>query len=313
MRVLVAGGAGFLGSRLVPKLLVRGHDVVVVDTFTTGTRAHLADKPRRGSLRVIRADVSRAPHGSYDRVYHLAAAASPIAYAIRQVATLRAHSLGTLRLLEIAERSGARLLLTSSSEVYGDPLVHPQPETYRGNVDPIGPRSAYDEGKRFAEALAVAFVRERGADVRIVRIFNAYGPGMRPDDGRMPAAFVVAALRGEPIRIHGDGSQTRSLCYVDDTCAGLIATMEHGRLGEPYNIGRQDEVTVRAFAKLVLRLTGSRSEIEWLPGREQDVSRRRPDTRKARRELGWSPKVPLEVGLQRTIRWYRALLRAELG
>lgn len=311
MRILIAGGAGFLGSRLVPRLLARGHDVIVVDTFTTGTRAHLKDEPRRGSLRVIRADVSRAPHGDYDRVYHLAAAASPIAYATRQVATLQAHSVGTQRLLEICERVGARFLLTSSSEVYGDPLVHPQPETYRGNVDPIGPRSSYDEGKRFAEALAVAFVRERGVDARIVRIFNSYGPGMRPDDGRMPAAFIVAALRGEPIRIHGDGSQTRSLCYVDDTCAGLIATMEHGRTGEPYNIGRQDEVTVDEFAELVIRLTRSRSRIERLPQRTQDVTRRRPDTRKAQRELGWTPKVPLEVGLRRTIRWYRALLNAD--
>lgn len=313
MRILVAGGGGFLGSRLVPMLLGRGHDVVVVDTFTTGTRAHLMIKPRRGSLRVIRGDVARAPHGRYDRVYHLAAAASPIAYATRQVATLDAHSRGTRRLLEICERSGARLLLTSSSEVYGDPLVHPQPETYRGNVDPTGPRSSYDEGKRFAEALAVAFVRERGVDARIVRIFNAYGPGMRPDDGRMPAAFTVAALRGEPIRIHGDGSQTRSLCYVDDTCAGLIATMERGKTGVPYNIGRPDEVTVLAFAKLVIRLTGSRSTIERLPVREQDVTRRCPDTRKALRELRWSPKVPLEVGLRRTIRWYRSLLKADAG
>lgn len=310
MKVLVAGGAGFLGSRLVPKLLARGDDVTVVDTFTTGVRDHLIAKHARGRLRVVKADVARAPHGKYDRIYHLAAAASPIAYAIRQVATLKAHSLGTLRLLEIAERSGARLLLTSSSEVYGDPLVHPQVETYRGNVDPIGPRSSYDEGKRFAEALAVAFVRERGVDSRIVRIFNSYGPGMRPNDGRMPAAFIVAALRGEPIVIHGDGSQTRSLCYVDDTCAGLIATMERGKVGEPYNIGRPDEVTVKAFAKLVIRLTGSDSRIEWVRGREQDVSRRRPDTRKALRDLRWSPKVPLEVGVARTIRWYRALLKA---
>jgi dTDP-glucose 4,6-dehydratase len=308
MRILIAGGAGFLGSRLVPKLLARGHDLVVVDSFTTGVRTHLAVRPKRGSLRVVHADVSRAPHGRYDRVYHLAAAASPIAYAVRQVATLQAHAQGTQRLLEICERSGARFLLTSSSEVYGDPLVHPQPETYRGNVDPTGPRSCYDEGKRFAEALAVAFVRERGVDARIVRIFNAYGPGMRPDDGRMPAAFVVAALRGEPIQIHGDGSQTRSLCYVDDTCEGLIATMERGRTGEPYKIGRRDEVTVRQFAELVLRLSGSSSRIERLPQRTQDVSRRQPDTRKARRDLGWTPKVPLRVGLQRTIRYYRALL-----
>ncbi|HEY7623540.1 MAG TPA: NAD-dependent epimerase/dehydratase family protein, partial [Candidatus Limnocylindria bacterium] len=212
--------------------------------------------------------------------------------------------------LDVAERSGARFLLASTSEVYGDPLVHPQPETYWGNVDPIGPRSMYDEGKRFAEALVVAYVRERGADARIARIFNSYGPRMQIDDGRMPSEFIAAGLRGAPLRVHGDGSQTRSLCYVGDTVAGLHAVMERGVPASPYNIGRDKEISVLEFAREVVRLTGERSAIEFVEPRVDDPRRRRPDITKARRDLAWEPATDLGAGLALTIEWYRGALGA---
>jgi dTDP-glucose 4,6-dehydratase len=218
------------------------------------------------------------------------------------------NALGTKRLLDIAREAGARFLLASTSEVYGDPLRHPQAETYWGNVDPVGPRSQYDEGKRFAEALTIAYHRRFAADVRIARIFNSYGPRMAMDDGRMPTAFIVAALRGEAIPVHGDGSQTRSLCFVEDTVAGLVAAMEHGRAGEVYNIGRSDEVTVLEFAERVRSAASSDSDIALVPGRPQDIQRRCPDLTKSRRELGWSPRTPLDVGLSTTIDWYRSKL-----
>jgi dTDP-glucose 4,6-dehydratase len=219
-----------------------------------------------------------------------------------------ANSFGTKRLLDVAESSGARFLLASTSEVYGDPLEHPQRETYWGNVDPIGPRSMYDEGKRFAEALAVAYVRERGNDVRIVRIFNAYGPRMQLNDGRMPTSFVAAAILGEPLRVHGDGSQTRSLCFVRDTARGLFAAMERGKAGEVYNIGRPDEISVVDFARIVLAAAESSAPISFVPGRSQDIHRRRPDGTKAERELGWKPETALADGLRETIGWYRAAI-----
>jgi nucleoside-diphosphate-sugar epimerase len=218
------------------------------------------------------------------------------------------NAVGTRRLLEIARASRARFLLASTSEVYGDPLEHPQAETYWGNVDPIGPRSQYDEGKRFAEALTIAFVRQYLINARIVRIFNAYGPRMAINDGRMPSTFIVAALRGEPIPVHGDGTQTRSLCYVEDTAAGLIAAMERGTSGEVYNIGRPDEVTVLDFAERVRRAAASRSPIVQIAGRPQEIRRRCPDPTKAERALGWSPQTSLDQGLDRTIAWYRSRL-----
>ena len=303
MRSLVAGGAGFLGSHLVDALLEAGGEVVVLDNFATGHQGNLPRSPR---LVVTTAEVTAAEPGDYDRVYHLASPASPDAYGRMPIATLIANAEGTRRLLEIALGARARFLLASTSEVYGDPLEHPQRETYWGNVDPIGPRSQYDEGKRYAEALTVAFVREHQLDARIVRIFNSYGPRMSPDDGRMPAAFVVAAIENRPIPVHGDGQQTRSLCYVDDTVAGLVAAMERGRAGEVYNIGRADEVTVRDFAEIVRTAAGSRSEIALVPGRPQDIQRRRPDCTKAERELGWRPEVTLADGIARTIAHYRS-------
>ena len=303
MRVLVAGGAGFVGSHLVDRLLADGERVTVVDDFSTGERGNLM-RPTAGRLEIVRADVVDAPFGEFDRVYSLASPASPEAYGARPVETLLTNANGTHRLLEIARRCGARFLLASTSEVYGDPLEHPQRETYFGNVDPIGPRSQYDEGKRFAEALVVAYVRAHGVDARIVRIFNAYGPRMRVDDGRMPSSFIAAALRGEPIPVHGDGTQTRSLCYVGDTVSGLVAAMERGRAGEVYNIGRAEELTVAEFARCVIAATRSRSRLSFVPGRAQDIQRRRPDTTKAERELGWVPTTSLEDGLRETVTWY---------
>jgi nucleoside-diphosphate-sugar epimerase len=307
MRVLIAGGAGFVGSHLVELLLERGDEVTVLDNFLTGSAANLAHLSG-DRLTVVEGHAEEAPEGAFERVYHLASPASPEAYGRHQVATLRANSVGTQRLLDVAVRAGARFLMASTSEIYGDPLVHPQPETYWGNVDPIGPRSMYDEAKRFAEAMVIAYVRERGADARIARIFNAYGPRMQLDDGRMPSTFIAAALRGEPLPVHDGGLQTRSLCYVSDTAAGLFAAMERGRAAEPYNIGRADETSVFDFARLVIKETGSASSIALVPGRPQDIQRRCPDGRKSEQELGWRPETSLAVGLRATVAWYRTAL-----
>lgn len=308
MRVLVAGGAGFVGSHLVEALLARGDELVVVDNFVTGRSANL-EHLRSPQLVVVEGDAETAADGTFDRVYHLASPASPEAYGRHQVATLMANSAGTKRLLDVAERAGARFLLASTSEIYGDPLEHPQAETYWGNVDPIGPRSMYDEGKRFAEALLVAYVRERGADARIARIFNAYGPRMQLNDGRMPSAFIAAALQGDPLPVHGDGSQTRSLCFVADTVNGLIAAMERGAVGEAYNVGRADEITVLEFAREVVREVGTDAAIRFVPGRQQDIQRRCPDLTKSERDLGWKPVTSLGEGLRATVAWYRREIR----
>ena len=309
MRALVAGGAGFVGSHLVDLLVAGGDEVVVVDNLLTGSPANLAHLPA-DRVTLVRGDAESTADGRFDRVYHLASPASPEAYDRHQVATLMANSAGTKRLLDVAEGCGARFLLASTSEVYGDPLEHPQRETYWGNVDPIGPRSMYDEGKRFAEALTVAYVRERGADARIVRIFNAYGPRMQLDDGRMPSSFVAAALRGGPLPVHGDGAQTRSLCFVGDTVRGLHAAMERGRPGEVYNVGRADEISVLDFARTVIAAASSQSRIEMVPGRPQDIQRRCPDGTKSERELGWRPAVALPDGLRETLAWYREVIAA---
>jgi nucleoside-diphosphate-sugar epimerase len=303
-KVLVAGGAGFVGSHLVELLLDDGCEVTVVDSFCTSSRRNLEHLRREPRLRVVRQDVRSPVRGGFERIYHLASPASPVDYGRDGIHTLLTNAVGTHRLLELARDTGARFLLASTSEVYGDPLVHPQRETYTGNVDPIGPRSAYDEGKRFAEALVVAYVRQHRVDARIVRIFNAYGPRMRPHDGRMPSAFIAAGLRGEPIPVHGRGRQTRSLCFVGDTARGLIAAMERGRPGEVYNIGRPDEISVLDFARAVQQATGAISPIAFVPGRPQDIRRRKPEISKARRELDWRPETTLDAGLPPTIAYF---------
>jgi dTDP-glucose 4,6-dehydratase len=300
-RVAVLGGAGFLGSHLCDRLVARGDTVICVDDFSTGRRANVAHLAGHPGFTLVEADVSRSlpVEGPLDAVCHLASPASPPDYLARPLATLAVGSEGTRRALELAEQNGARFLLASTSEVYGDPAVHPQPESYWGNVNPVGPRSVYDEAKRFAEALTFAHHRERGADVGVVRIFNTYGPRLRPDDGRVVSNFLAQALRGAPLTVYGDGSQTRSLCYVEDEVAGLLAMLAAPVAG-PVNIGNPDEHTVLELARTVIELTGSSSTIVHRPLPADDPGRRRPDITLARQLLGWEPTTPLAVGLART-------------
>jgi dTDP-glucose 4,6-dehydratase len=305
--VVVAGGAGFLGSHLCEQLLERGDAVVCVDDLSTGRRRNVAHLEGRSDFSLVVADVSASVpvEGPVDAVCHLASPASPPAYRARPLATLAAGSEGTRRLIELAGRHRARFLLASTSEVYGDPLVHPQVESYRGNVDPTGPRSVYDEAKRFAEALTMAHRRAEGVDVGIVRIFNTYGPRLDPGDGRVVSTFIVQALAGQPLTVHGDGSQTRSLCYVDDEVRGLLALLD-AELSGPVNLGNPDERTVLELAQLVLEITGSTSPIVHTERPVDDPSRRCPDITLARRELGWEPTVSLADGLARTAAYFAA-------
>jgi dTDP-glucose 4,6-dehydratase len=313
-RVLVAGGAGFLGSHLTRQLLRRGDTVVIADDFSTGTQINVADlRAEFGDgdvLDVIDIDVCNplVDHPSFarqfDRVCNAASPASPPAYARRAIETLRVGSLGTENLVRLALRDNARFLQFSTSEVYGDPQVHPQPESYWGHVNPIGPRSMYDEAKRYGEALTVAFERDYGLDLRLLRIFNTYGPGMRADDGRVVTNFISQALRGDNLTIYGTGEQTRSFCYVDDEVAGIIALLDSTHRG-PMNIGNPGEFTMNELARLVLELTGSSSKVTYheLPG--DDPTERKPDISLAKRVLGWEPTVALREGLLRTIEWFK--------
>ncbi|MFP5487939.1 MAG: UDP-glucuronic acid decarboxylase family protein [Acidimicrobiia bacterium] len=315
---LVAGGAGFIGSHLVDRLIERGEAVVCVDDLSTGRRSNVAHLDAHPAFRFVDADVTRpeladrlAPvvaslgRTGFDTVLHLASPASPPAYLARPIETLDVGSTGTRRLLELAVRDRARFLLASTSEVYGDPLEHPQTEGYHGNVNPTGPRSCYDEAKRFAEALTAAYARVHGVEVRIARIFNTYGPRMRPDDGRVVTNFIHQALDGAPLTIYGDGSQTRSFCHVDDEVSGLLALLD-GDVTGPVNIGNPDEVTVREFAELVIELTASSSTIEHRDLPDDDPKVRRPDIALATSRLGWSPQIALAVGLRDTIEAFRS-------
>ncbi|HYW31705.1 MAG TPA: UDP-glucuronic acid decarboxylase family protein [Gemmatimonas sp.] len=310
MRVLITGGAGFLASHLTDRFLRDGHEVVGMDNFITGSAdniAHLAGNPRYS---FIRHDVSSFIHvpGPLDGVLHLASPASPIDYLEHPIATLKVGSLGTHNALGVAKAKGARFFLASTSEVYGDPLVHPQPEEYWGNVNPIGPRSCYDEAKRFAEAITMAYHRYHGLDTRIVRIFNTYGPRMRPQDGRVVSNFIVQALCGEPITIYGDGSQTRSFCYVEDEVEGLYRLFMNGD-SQPTNIGNPVEFTVKELAEMVLEQIGTESEIVYRDLPVDDPKVRQPDITRAETMLGWTPKVPLAEGLARTIEYFRGVVK----
>jgi dTDP-glucose 4,6-dehydratase len=309
VRILVTGAAGFLGSHLCDRLLALGHMVVGVDNFLTGTPANLAHLDRHAQFQLVRQDVSKfiAVDGPLDGVLHFASPASPIDYLEYPIPTLKVGALGTHNTLGLAKAKGARFLLASTSEVYGDPLVHPQPESYWGNVNPVGPRGVYDEAKRFAEALTMAYHRYHGVETRIVRIFNTYGPRMRPNDGRVVSNFIVQALKGEPLTVYGDGSQTRSFCYADDLVDGIVRLWERGT-AEPTNIGNPDEFTVRQLAEKVLALTGSKSPIVERPLPTDDPKVRRPDIARARATLGWEPRVPLDEGLRRTIPYFRRAL-----
>jgi dTDP-glucose 4,6-dehydratase len=307
--VLVTGAAGFLGSHLVDRLLEAGHDVVGMDNLVTGSAANLAHLGAHPRFKFVQHNVSQyiALHGALDGILHFASPASPVDYLGLPIQTLKVGALGTHNTLGLAMAKGARFMLASTSEVYGDPLVHPQPETYWGHVNPVGPRGVYDEAKRFAEALTMAYHRAHGLDTRIVRIFNTYGPRMRPSDGRVVSNLIVQALRGEPMTLYGDGSQTRSFCYVDDLVDGILRLFERGT-AEPVNIGNPAEFTVRRLAEVILELTGSPSRIELRPLPVDDPKQRCPDITRARALLGWEPQVALADGLRRTIESFRASL-----
>jgi dTDP-glucose 4,6-dehydratase len=305
-RVVVTGGAGFLGSHLCTELLDRGAEVVCLDNFLTGSPAnvaHLMDRPR---FRLARCDITDFVHvpGPVDLVLHFASPASPVDYLQLPIETLKVGSIGTGHALGLAKDKGARFVLASTSEVYGDPQVHPQTEDYWGHVNPVGPRGVYDEAKRYGEALTTAYRTAHGVDTAIVRIFNTYGPRMRPHDGRAIPTFIRQALAGEPVTVAGDGSQTRSVCYVDDLVRGILALAAHGHTG-PMNIGNPNELTVRQIAQDVLAATGARSGITFVDRPVDDPEVRRPDTSLAERELGWAPEVAWADGLERTVRWFR--------
>ena len=307
MRIVITGGAGFLGSHLSETLVARGHEVVAVDNFVTGRRANVAQLEASGRFELIEHDVTEPfdVDGDVDGILHFASAASPVDYLKLPIETLRVGSQGTQNALELAARKGARLVFASTSEVYGDPQVHPQPETYWGHVNPVGPRGVYDEAKRYAEALVLAYREARGVDAGIVRIFNTFGPRMRPNDGRAIPNFVRQALAGEPVTVSGDGEQTRSICYVDDLVAAILAMLLETHDPGPVNIGNPHEISMRDLAQWIIELAGSSSTLEFIERPTDDPTVRRPDTTKAQRLLGWSPQVPVETGLQRTIEWFR--------
>src|SRR5215475_11055433 len=308
MRILITGGAGFIGSHMTDRLIAEGHRVVVMDNLVTGDLANIAHHRSNPNFEFIHHDVSNHIHvrGDLDWVLHFASPASPIDYLQLPIQTLKVGALGTHNALGLAKARGAKFLLTSTSEVYGDPLVHPQHEEYWGNVNPIGPRGVYDEAKRFAEAVTMAYHRVHKVDVRIVRIFNTYGERNRVNDGRVVPTFINQALHGEPLTVFGEGSQTRSFQYVDDLIEGIRRLMDV-QFNKPVNIGNPNEMTILEFAKLILRLTGSRSEIEYRPLPVDDPKTRRPDITRAKEVLGWEPRVPVEEGLKKTIGWYRSV------
>ena len=310
MRVLITGGAGFLGSHLCDRFLAEGHEVIAMDNLITGNTANIEHLAGHDRFHFIKHDVTNYIYieGPLDAVLHFASPASPIDYLELPIQTLKVGALGTHKALGLAKAKGARFLLASTSEVYGDPLVHPQREDYWGNVNPIGPRGVYDEAKRFAEAMTMAYHRYHGVDTRIVRIFNTYGPRMRLNDGRVVPNFIAQALRGEPLTVYGDGSQTRSFCYVSDMVEGIYRLLLSEET-DPVNIGNPDEMTILDFAHKVIELTGSSSPITFVQPEDvrikDDPKVRQPDISKARRVLNWEPTVPLEEGLRKTIEWFR--------
>jgi len=307
-RVVITGGAGFLGSHLVGSLLARGDQVVALDNLVTGSERNLASFRDNDAFTFIECDVSREVPvtGRVDAVMHFASPASPPRYLELPIETLEVGSLGTRLTLELAREHGCRYVLASTSEVYGDPLVHPQREDYWGNVNPCGVRSVYDEAKRFAEALAMAYCRTHGLSVGIVRIFNTYGPRLQPADGRVVSNLLLQAMQGRPLTIYGDGTQTRSFCYVDDEIRGIIALLDSDLTG-PVNIGNADEFTVLELAKSIVEITATTTEIVYLPLPADDPTQRCPDLTRARELLGWQPEVSLATGLRRTHEWYRAM------
>ncbi len=308
-RVLVTGGAGFLGSHLIDRLLEQGHDVICADNYFTGSRDNIAHVWGHERFEFIRHDVTFPLYIEVDEIYNLACPASPVHYQHDPVATTKTSVHGAINMLGLAKRLGARIFQASTSEVYGDPSMHPQREEYWGNVNPIGPRSCYDEGKRCAETLFFDYHRQHGLEIKVARIFNTYGPRMHPSDGRVVSNFIVQALKGEPITIYGDGEQTRSFCYVDDLLRGFIALMESpADVTGPINIGNPGEFTIRELAEKVIAMTGAKSELVQLPLPADDPRQRKPDITKAREQLGWEPSIALEEGLGKTIDYFRTKL-----
>ena len=308
MRVLVTGGAGFIGSHLCERLLADGHEVLCLDNFFTGRRRNIRHLLGQPDFELIRHDVIQPILLEIDRIFHLACPASPVHYQYNPVKTVKTNVMGTINMLGLAKRVKARLLHASTSEVYGDPEVHPQREDYWGNVNPIGPRACYDEGKRVAETLCFDYHRQNGVDIRVVRIFNTYGPRMLADDGRVVSNFVVRALRGESLSVYGDGTQTRSFCFVDDLVEALTRMIDQDTDIGPVNLGNPQEFTIGQLAELVIELTGSGSKIVAGPLPKDDPTRRRPDIGRARGLLGWEPTVQLREGLGRTIGYFEELL-----
>jgi UDP-glucuronate decarboxylase len=308
-RVLVTGGAGFLGSHLCERLLAEDAEVVCLDNFFTGRRENVLTLLDHRNFELVRHDVTEPMTLEIDEIYHLAGPASPVHYQRNPVRTIRTGVLGTLHMLDVARDARARILIASTSEVYGDPAVHPQSEDYWGHVNPIGSRACYDESKRCAEALAASYAAQYGVEVRIARIFNTYGPRLATDDGRVISNFIVQALKGEAITIYGDGAQTRSFCYVSDMVEGLVKLMKSNLNGSPINLGNPNEFTMKELASLVCKLTGSSSPVENRDLPPDDPRQRRPDIRRARELLDWQPRVPLDEGLKKTIAYFEQRLR----
>jgi UDP-glucuronate decarboxylase len=313
-RILVTGGAGFLGSHLCDRLVAAGHDVLVVDNYFTGTKDNIAHLLGKSNFEVMRHDVTFPLFVEVDEIYNLACPASPIHYQFDPVQTTKTSVHGAINMLGLAKRVKAKIFQSSTSEVYGDPEVHPQPEEYRGNVNPIGPRACYDEGKRCAETLFFDYHRQHGVKIKVARIFNTYGPRMHPNDGRVVSNFVVQALKGEDITIYGEGSQTRSFCYVDDLVEAFIRLMDSpDAVTGPINIGNPNEFTIRQLAERVIALTGAKSKLVARPLPADDPMQRKPDIAKARAILGWEPTVQLDEGLKKTIAFFDDLLRRGVG
>jgi UDP-glucuronate decarboxylase len=307
MKILITGGAGFIGSHLTERLLNEGHSVIIIDNFHTGSRDNIRHLLHNDDLEIFRHDITEPYRMEVDVIYNLACPASPIHYQRSPVKTVLTSVMGVIHALNLAKEIKARVLQASTSEIYGNPEMHPQPEDYWGNVNTIGPRSCYDEGKRVAETLMFDYHRENNVDIRVARIFNTYGPRMRPDDGRVVSNFILQALRGEPITIFGDGSQTRSFCYVDDTVDALIRLMNQDEITGPVNIGNPDERSIKEIAELIIELTDSSSKIIYKSLPKDDPERRRPDIALAKEKLHWQPTVRLEEGLPQAIEYFRPI------
>lgn len=307
-RILVTGGAGFIGSHLCERLLNQHHDVLNVDNYFTGSKKNILGLQGYPHFEAMRHDITFPLYVEVEQIYNLAAPASPIHYQRHPAQTTKTCVHGAINMLGLAKRTGARILQASTSEVYGDPQVHPQPESYWGHVNPIGPRACYDEGKRCAETLFFDYQRQYQTDIRVARIFNTYGPRMLPGDGRVVSTFIVQALRGEPLSVYGDGLQTRSFCYVDDLVTGLIRLMDQADCIGPVNLGNPEEITVLGLAEFILKLTGGPSKINFRPLPADDPRQRQPDISLAQKHLGWRPAISLEDGLKETIRYFRAEL-----